>query len=702
MEVERGRLFLWAPVGMAAGAGAYLSLPFEPSAASVALLCAAAAALFVLAMRTRLFVPLALIACTAAGIGVAKLRVELLHNPVVAQRSGLVEVRGWVESVTDLASGVRVVLRVRAIEGWSEDRLPRNLRLNIYGGDVNVQAGQAVSVRTRLEPVPGPVEPGGFDFGRRAWFLGIGGVGEAFAAVADSQAGSAPLDIRARAWADGLRLAISQRIAQAVEGARGGLLIAVTTGRRGDLDAQAMDDLRAAGLAHLLAISGLHMALIAGTAFWTVRALLAMHGGLALRFAIKKWAAVAAFGVAAGYLVLSGMSVSTQRAFIMVGIMFLAILVDRPAISIRNVAVAAMIVLVFRPESAVDVSFQMSFMTVTVLVAFFEWRMGRKDREGRRTATRGVWGRAWRSGMVYGGGVCITTMLAGIATGPISAYHFNTVAAYGVLANLVAVPLMGVSVMPLALFAVFAMPLGLEPWFLQPAAVFVSVILDTADWVASLPGAVRTVATPPPAAALAMVGGMLVLSLVQARWRLAGFALIAAGLLAGGSAQRPIVLVERDGKVAAIRNADGALVLTSSRAGRFAAGRWLGADGDAETPSAAAMRPGLACDQHACVGRTGSGVEVAWLRGSGALWDECREAAIVVASFPIGAGCAGPRVVIDWWDIYGGGAHAVYEIDGELVVRTANGSRGTRPWVPQRDRERADGDDSANGPSDDE
>ncbi len=683
LDQERDRWVLWVPVLVGGGAAAYYGLKAEPSAelvVSAAVLCLAAC--FVLVRRGHLVTAL-VIGSLVCGFAVAKAHADWGGTAIIHKRTSIVDLHGWIERAERKGGVQRAVLRVDHIADWELDDTPQKIRLNLYGAET-VVVGTAINASVRLEPLPGPVEPGAFNFARRAWFEGIGGTAQIFGSPAkDVDIGPAPWNVRLTALIHGLRIGVADRISGIVEGQSSAFLVAVTTGARADLSSETVSELRAAGLAHLLAISGLHMALVGATMFGAVRAFLALFPSLALRFPIKKWSAVTALLMACAYLVLSGASVSTQRAFIMISIMFLAILVDRPAISIRNVALAAMAILLLRPQSIVDVSFQMSFITVTVLIGFYEWYGAWRSRvayTAKATGTRFIV--VARRLVFYFSGVVTTTVLAGLATGPVGTFHFHTFASYGVVGNLFAVPIMAMLVMPLALLSVLVMPFGGEQLVLPLAAWGTGVIIVVARWVAEFPGAVSVVGAIPFVSALMVVGGMLWLSLWQHAWRLLGVLLIAGGIASGGVRSEPAILVEREAKTMALRNADGELVLTNSRAGRFAAERWLSADGDAVTLSEAKQRAGLSCDQHGCFGVTIDGVAVAWITHASALWDACGRVDVVIARIPIGSGCDGPAILIDWWDVYNNGAHSIYWDEGELIVHTAREELGTRPWVP--------------------
>ena len=328
--------------------------------------------------------------------------------------------------------------------------------------------GSAVEVRLRLRRVPEPVMPGGFDFSRKAYFAGLGAVGFSLSPAQQlNEAPKPPFDIRLRAKIDGLRHEIERRILEATPGERGAIVIALITGERGRIPEETVQALRNSGLAHMLAISGLHMALMAGSLFWLLRAGAAAFPALALQYPIKKWAAVLALLGGGFYLAISGGSIATQRAFLMMGIVFTAILLDRPALTLRNVAIAACVILALFPESLLEVSFQMSFAAVTALVAVYE-RTSKRDKPS--AGNHSFWGRAARKAVWYVGGIALTTLVAGIAVAPFAAFHFHKLAQYSLIANLAAMPPFGLVVMPAALVALLTMPFGLEALPLQVMA----------------------------------------------------------------------------------------------------------------------------------------------------------------------------------------------------------------------------------------
>lgn len=681
LAADAERCFLWMPVALAGGLLAYFALAIEPAWWQVAGLAALALVLAaVLGRRGRRWLALSILA-VAFGFALGKVRTDGLNTPVVARDTAGVTVTAWVESVQIMSPGrQRAVLAVTDIQPPLPGARPHRLRISFSrrGGDLD--AGSRISFKARLFRPNRPVAPGAFDFARRDWFAGIAGSGFAYGTVErDDDPGPRPIRYTLSGFIASVRGALADAVRQGTDGEAASFVVAVLTGMRGGLAKETVEQLRAAGLAHLLAISGLHMGLVAFTLFWLVRALLALSAHAALNWPIKKWSAMAALAGGAGYLVLSGAAVSTQRAYLMLTIVFLAVLFDRQAISMRNVAFAAMFILLLRPESVLNVSFQMSFLAVIGLVALYEAR----DAIAFLSPVQGTGGRlrnAMRFAWLYVLGVVLSTIVAGVATAPAAAYHFHRMALFGVLANLVAIPLMGTVIMPAALIGALLVPLGLEAVPLTIAGWGASLVLGAAEWAAGLPGALRHVPATPPVAFVLIVFGMLWVCLWRQPWRWFGCAVAALGLTIDLAAPRPDVLVAEDGEVMAVRNADGLLALSGVSKNRFALERWLAADGDDASPGDARARSGIDCDDEGCFALARGDVRVSLLGRASGLWDACRKADVVITAFSFHGPCPGADLVIDRVSLYRHGAHALYLSESGMTVERVSDRRGERPW----------------------
>jgi competence protein ComEC len=669
LGAERERWPLWAPVALALGVAAYFALPVEPppwSGPAAALAAAALAA----ALRGRAPVAfLALPLLVALGFAAAQARTALVRAPALEREIGPLEVEGRVVEIDRLEGGTRVTLDDVTLDRRDGGPVPGRARVRLRD-EAAPEPGARVRVRAVLQPPPRPAAPGAYDFGRHLYFMGVGAVGHALGpaeTVAPPEGGFRPA-----LAAEGLRQALAAKVAAHLGGASGAIATALLTGEQTGIPAEAMEAMRASGLAHLISISGLHVGLVAGIVFWALRAALALVEPVALRRPIKKWAAAGALAAAAAYTLLVGAPVPTQRALLMTGLALAAVMADRNPFSMRLVAFAALAVLLVAPEALLGPSFQMSFAAVAALVAGFEALAPRLS--GLRAGT-GPAGRA----ALHLGGVALTSLLAGLATLPFSLYHFQQAQLYGVLSNMVAVPLTSFLVMPAGLLACAGLPFGLEGPPLAAMGLGLDAILAVARWTAGLPGAALPVpAMPGWGLGLAALGGAWLL-LWTRRPRLLGCAALAAGLLSPALSERPDLLVGEEARLVALRDGEGTLLLSSPSAERFAAGVWLRRNGQ-EAGGGWSGHPDLRCDSLGCVWRAPDGRRVAVARRREALEDDCGAVELVVSLVPAGRRCRAP-LVIDALDLRRDGVHAVYLSGGGTRVETVRAARGRRPWT---------------------
>ena len=473
---------------------------------------------------------------------------------------------------------------------------------------------------------------------------------------------------------------LSERIVTALPGSSGTIAAALMTGERGRIPEQKLEALRDAGLAHLLAISGLHIGLIAAGLFFSVRGLLALIPTLALDYPIKKWAALVALPGAFAYLMLVGATIPAQRAFLMTGLVLLAVLLDRRALSMRLVAWAALVTLLFSPESLLSVSFQMSFAAVTIMITAYE---------GRRRFFRQSGSDFWslRSLAGYLAAIAATSALATAATAPFAIFHFNHLALYGVIANVIAVPVTAFWIMPAALLAFLMMPLGLEALPLWLMGQGIELVVATAEGVSGLPSAALTVPAMPLWGLVACVAGGPWLSIWLGPWRFLGAIPLAAGGLSIALLSKPDVLVSGDARLIAVHLESGAFWRSSRRVNRFDAEIWARRAGlnfdELETPDAEELPR---CDSQGCI-FTNAGQKVALAATAGAVAEDCALVDMMISRVPIRRDCTQPLVIIDRFDLWREGAHAIWIGADRIVVKTVAESRGSRPWVILRGKE---------------
>lgn len=580
---QRGHLFPWVPVCLGLGIAAYFAQPVEPGlviyAGAAGLMVAAGLAARVL--PEGFGPPLTAILLVALGVLLAGYRAHSVAGPVLDFRYyGPIEGR-VVALDRSISDKPRVTLDRVVLSRTAPGRTPARVRVSLHGDQPfdRPLPGQRVAVTGHLSPPSGPVEPHGFDFQRMAWFQRIGAVGYARTPMVllAEPGGFAP-----RAAIDRLRLRLSGAVQAALPDQRGAFAAAVTTGDRAALSRDTLDTMRDTNLAHLLAISGLHVGLLTGFIFMAVRAGLALIPRVALRVPTKKLAAGVALLASAAYLAMSGGNVSTQRAFIMAAVMLVAVMCDRRALTLRSVALAAVIVLVWQPEALMSPGFQMSFAATAALVWVF-----RQTRDRQRHVPK------WARGV---SALVMSSAVAGLATAPFGAAHFNQSATYGLIANLVAVPAMGAVVIPSAVLAACLAPFGLAQVGLWAMGLGIGWILAVADLVSGWPHAVRYIPQPGPIVLPLIVLGALVVMLWQGRGRWGGLAPMAAALVLWVQTDRPLLLVSADGGLVGARTTEGR-ALSRARGQGFVAQSWLendGGDRDREAAYARAVRLGAA------------------------------------------------------------------------------------------------------------
>ncbi|WP_299370068.1 ComEC/Rec2 family competence protein [uncultured Tateyamaria sp.] len=657
---QRGSLFGWLPVGMATGVALFFAMRFEPGVAQIALVAAGGvwAALAAWRLDERVSPLPVFVAMVALGFVVAGVRAHQVAGPVLDWRYyGAVEGRivGMDRSGSD---AVRLTLDRVKLDRVAPFETPTRVRISLHGdADLGVapEPGLRVMTTAHLGPPGGPVEPGGFDFQRHAWFARLGAVG--YTRVPLVAISAAEFDLRQTVFR--IRMTASARVRAALPGDVGGFAAAVTTGDRSGISQDGLDDLRASNTAHLLAISGLHMGLLSGFVFGLLRLIFALIPVVALSWPARKLAAAGALVAASVYLALSGGNVATERAFIMVAVALCAIMVNRRALSLRAVAIAAMIVLLLRPEALMGPGFQMSFAATTALVAVFGWMRDAQWTPGPRWIQPAM-------------GVVISSAVAGLATSPIGAAHFNTMAHYGIFANLASVPLMGAIVIPAAVLALALAPFGAEIVGLWIMGLGLQWILWVADFVSGLEGARGYVTGPQPWVLPVMALGALFVILWQGRARWAGTAVIAAALLGWQVGDRPAVLVADTGGLVGVMTPEGRALSKPKGAG-FVARNWLENDGDGVDQAQAAAR---------WSGGDVTGLRVVHLTGkrAAAAFDGCAPGEVVVTNAKLPAIRDLPCLVLDPATLRKTGAVAVVAQGDQLRLVTARAVAGDRMW----------------------
>jgi competence protein ComEC len=680
LEADAGRLAPWLAVGFGAGILLYFAAPSEPSIwAPVATLVAFIAIAWTSRERPLAFaVSLALIA-VAAGFSAGCLRGVVVAHSTLTRPTGTLTLSGFVEARDATERSDRIVLRLTKAIGPGASRTPKRVRVSLQRGTAP-RVGEHVALRAQLLPLLGPTRPGGFDYARNSYFAQIGATGFVLGrARAADHAGAVPVDLRVLGAIETVRRKMHERIRSVLPGEVGAIASALVTGIRDEIPNEVNEAMRVSGLAHVLSISGLHMVLAVGALFALTRGILVLVPGLALRRPVKKWAALVALAGATGYLILSGAAVPTQRAYIMIAVVLVGVLIDRPALTIRTLATAAAVLLALEPEAILHPSFQMSFAATLALVALFERLAPLLARPpapgsgivGRLSERLGRW-------ILLG---ALTSLAAGLATTVYAAFHFHRLAPFGLLANVLAMPVISFVIMPAALVSVLLMPFGYDALGWQAMGFGIELMVAIARWVAALPGAEGRVAAFGAGALLIASLALLVLTLPASRLKLAGIPLFGLALGLAMSTPRPDVLVEAEGRVVAVRGPDGRLSILDARRSRIAAENWLAADGDGRKLTAE-LGAGFTCDPMRCTAQLRDGSTVVVARAQETLADACRNAALIVTRLEVIANCAAP--VVEPRMLATTGAISLRRSEGKWVADPSRSPVADRPWFGRR------------------
>ncbi|WP_439594782.1 ComEC/Rec2 family competence protein [Falsiroseomonas sp.] len=678
LAAQHGRFAPWLAVALGAGVLWYFAQATEPRAQPLWLAVPLLGLAARLARRRWLLgwaVALPAAALLGAGLTAwhAARQPAPLHLPF-----GAVLVEGLVAQVEPLPEGHRVTLRGASL--GQDPPLARQIRVRLRKDDPTLpQPGDRLRLRALLREPGAPAVPGGYDFQRAAFFSGLGGSGFALGPVERLEGGGEG------SWFAALRARLDREVAAAIPGAAGAVAAALVTGTQSAIPAPAMVAMRDSGLAHLLSVSGLHMAIVMGLVFFVVRLALALVPWVALRVPGKAVAALAALAAGGFYMLLTGSQVPMQRCLGMAALVTLALLSGRRALSPRVVAIAAAGVLALAPAELLGPSFQMSFAAVLALIA---------GHEAARPWLARLGGGWWRPALLFVLGLVLTSALAGAATAPYGLHHFGRLQLFGILANAVAVPLTSLLVMPAALLAMLALPLGLAEWPLWAMGWGVEGILAVARVVAAWPGAAP--ALPPlPGWGLALASlGLCWLCLWRGALRAWGLPMILAGLATPLAAPPPDLLVSGDARIVALRTAEGVYLHRLPGARAFLQENMLRAMGATQAlalpETGTAAGGALACTPAACRFRPRpDAAEAVLLRGpppargqrSAPLDATPFCGALVVALEPLRPRCATGES-IDRFAMWRDGAQAAWLGKAGARRLSDRAWRGDRPWVP--------------------
>jgi competence protein ComEC len=678
-EAARAQLLPWIAVAYGVGIVLYFTAEREPLVSVVVPIAAVGSIVAFLVRRSRFFPAAVMTASICAGFATATVRTTIVAHDVLVRPLYSVALSGFVEVREEREKTDRFVLRVTSMDDLRGARraLPevQRVRLSVKKGTAPI-VGSFAELKASLSAPLTPLRPGSYDFARMLYFQGIGATGFVHGPIkvtAPPEDGG--LWLVYAVVVNKLQNAMDARIRQSLSGDNRAIASALLHGKRDAITTPVNDAMFISGLGHVLSISGYHMAVVAGIIFFVVRALLALFPPLTNGYPVKKWAALVAFAASLFYLLLSGNQVATQRSFFMTAVVLIAVMVDRRAITFRTLAVAALVVLFFAPESIVDPSFQMSFAATLGLVALVNGGLPRlaSASDNSLVGRIALWGGREVISLAF------ASMVAGFATTPYAAFVFHRATPYGILANLMAMPVVSAWVMPAGLLGIVAMPFGFDGVFWRLMDVGLDWMVWVSLWVASLPGAIGHVPAFGSGALVLSTVGILILGLLKTSLRWSGAIVVAAAVIWVLATPQPDILVGADGVSVAARGADGRLSMVQTRKDLFLAKEWLAADADARLVTDPSVMQGGACDAAGCALKLSDGRYVAITRRADAFADDCEKALLIVTFRQPPPGCR--AAVLGRDQLRSSGSMAIWRSRDGLVIEAARPKGFDRPWA---------------------
>ncbi len=659
---------------MGAGVILYFSLRFEPPAWSVLPVSVPALAGWA-TWRCARFVCAPILAA-AIGFGSGQFATQRAW-PIEADIPGHASVvEGTVRAVEVLVEGGR---RVTLLPASLDAAAPRHraIRVRLRKTDTApVAAGDTLRIRALVRPPAPPAYPGAWDLQRDAFFAGLGASGYAIG----------PMEVLARHPPSGLarmiqrlREIVADRITASIPGAPGTICVTLLTGGQTSIPAAEHAAFRDSGLAHLLAVAGLHIGIVMGYTMMVSRLGFACSAYASLHWPTKALAAICALIAGGAYMVLTGMHVPIMRSFSMACLMTLGIVTGRRVVSLRGLGLAGVALMLIEPWEVPGVSFQMSFSAVLALIAGYE---------ALRPWLRALHGKSWmRRTASHIVALALTSALAGTASAPYGAYHFGHIQVYFVIANMVAVPLTAIWVMPAGLIALALMPFGLELLALVPMGWGAEAVIWVGTTVSSWPAATFDVPHMPAWGLCVLSFGLAWLGIWRGRIRLWGLVAIAAGGVSPILVPPPDILISADARLIGFNTNEGVFLQQAQGGSKFVRDAWLqywGVNAAQPIPrGTAAAGSAITCEPDRCRLQPDAGRRAALLVRGPTKPETCEGISAIVSAEPARGMCPRPwPALVDRFIVWREGAAAIWLTPNDPIVLTDRAARGMRPWVP--------------------
>ncbi len=552
---------LWLPIWFGLGIALQLNLPWTGQRLTFSLCLVGLIGLIILVWRKAALpyvLPLALVLAGGLWLDqrILNVRAPVLDRPVTLTLTAVV-------GSTQIRASGHHQLIVRPLSASQPIAALKNIRLTLLKGRLAPMPGDTIEARVRLTPPKGPSLPGGYDRARQDWFDQIGAQGRILGDAHSLKTAKQAPDVFAAA-----RQSLSQQMQNNMPGDAGAVAAAMITGDNTPLSADATRNLQVTSLYHLLSVSGFHLAIITGLAFLIIRHGLALVPRFALDLPLKEIAALAAIFMAIAYTFYTGAAWPTIRSCIGTVLVMVAILIGRQPFSLRLVAFAAMVILLWRPEALASISFQFSFAAISGLVATHQSPLGQYLARGREDESIPFW-LLRRVGLM-----ALISLAAELAILPIALLHFHQMGIFGIAANALAAPLVSYIIMPLGLISAALAPFGLDAPIAPLLGSACKLMLAVANNVAHWPSARLLLPELGTTAFVFAMISAIILLLIRGTARWSGLAFAALALLAA-VLHHPVDLhINSDARQVMLRTDTGSVVVSDERGGATMRKRW--------------------------------------------------------------------------------------------------------------------------------
>ncbi|WP_349967850.1 ComEC/Rec2 family competence protein [Wolbachia endosymbiont of Armadillidium arcangelii] len=685
---EKYNLILWVPVFQCVGALTYFSLNCEPSCISIFLLLSPILILIAILHKKYAILCIALIA-VLVGFTASKLRTASIDTKILDKEKYVKDIVATVKDINDRGSYKQFLLSVSTISksspvipappfvipvldtgiqkkkiwsraGMTPDRALDNIRISVITKvEEGIKIGDQVKLSAKLFPLKIAPSEYAYDFARIAYYQKISATGFATSKIVLHKKAEAR---KFQEYIESFRQYIYENLQQNTKKPHADIISALLIGKKDGIDQKTMNAIRDSGIAHLFAISGLHLSFVAGLFFIVFRNLFAISETLTLKYNTKKISAFLTILPTTFYLLITGMQISAQRAYIMVILVLVAIMIERKYRGLIAIAFAASVILIIEPEAILKPGFQMSFSAVLALVASYQINANKFLKIKI---------------IKYFVSIMISSVIASLATVPYTIYNFNYFSISGIITNLIAIPIVTLIIIPLGIIYVLLIPLGIE-WIITPLIERpIESVLYITNAIANLQYLIIPIRTFPASSIIIITLGLLWLCLWERNWRFLGIFFIVLGICFSTAYKTPDILINADN--VAVKESDNLLYSLTRKNRNFVVKTWAKQNGQNQILNHTKYSnpdKRLKCNDYGCIYNKGNSKSVLLAYKKEDILENCGKVDLIIQLSEFNYSVCNTKT-IKYADLGTYGTHSAWLTNRYVKINTV---RSNRPW----------------------